>query len=85
MRLGAFHYLIKPFSPEALESALEKVPGDQLEKIRGDLDAMRAALGIQGTEGELSQELERSRRSRPSPSRPGHKGIDTERGPDLGR
>lgn len=24
MRLGAFHYLIKPFSPEALESALEK-------------------------------------------------------------
>ncbi len=24
MRLGAFHYLIKPFSPEALESSLEK-------------------------------------------------------------
>ena len=24
MRLGAFHYLIKPFSPEALEAALEK-------------------------------------------------------------
>lgn len=24
MRMGAFHYLIKPFSPEALETALEK-------------------------------------------------------------
>ena len=74
-----------PHYRRQLHSVLEKVSADQLEKIRDDLDAMRAASGIQGREGQLSQELGPRRRSWPPPSRSEHRATDTERGPDLGR
>jgi hypothetical protein len=73
-----------PHFQSQLDSVLERVPVEQVEKIRGDLEAMRAAPGIQ-REGALNQELEREIRTRPSSSGPGQRGIDTERGPELGR
>ena len=74
-----------PHYRRQLHSVLEKVSADQLEKIRDDLDAMRAASGIQGREGQLSQELGREVRKRQSPSGPGQKTIDRKGGPELGR
>ena len=63
---------------------MEKVPVEQTNKIRGDLERMELELGTQSRGGEFNKELERERRPRQPPSERTDRGIDKEYGPGLG-
>jgi hypothetical protein len=55
-----------PHFQSQLSLALERVPAEQAEKIRADLERMESELATPSSGGEFSQEVERERRKRQS-------------------
>jgi hypothetical protein len=68
-----------------LDLASEKVPVEQTNKIRGDLDRMAAELATQSRKGEFGEELGRARRTEQPPSGRMGRAKDKNQGPELGR
>ena len=71
-----------PHFRSQLDSALEKVPAEQAEKIRADLERMESELATPGRGGEFSQEVEREGRKRRSFSDHSLRVEDKKHGPD---
>jgi hypothetical protein len=65
-----------------LDLALERVPAEQAEKIRADLERMESELARPGRGGELSQEVDRERRKRRSFSDHSTRVEDKKHGPN---
>jgi hypothetical protein len=68
-----------------LDLASGKVPVEQTNKIRGDLDRMAAELATQSRKGEFGEELGRARRTEQPPSGRMGRAKDKNQGPELGR
>ncbi|MFY9987405.1 MAG: hypothetical protein WAK31_21790 [Chthoniobacterales bacterium] len=71
-----------PHFRRQLDSALEKVPAEQAEKIRADLERMESELARPSRGGEFSQEVERERGKRRSFSDHSMRVEDKKHGPD---
>jgi hypothetical protein len=71
-----------PHFRSQLDSALERVPAEQAEKIRADLERMESELARPSRGGEFSREVERERRKRRSFSDHSMRVEDKKHGPD---
>ena len=71
-----------PHFRSQLDSALEKVPAEQDEKIRADLERIESGLATPSRRGKFSQEVERERRKRRSFSDHSRRVEDKKHGPN---